>query len=239
MKKTITLIGVEKTYHNQQQACSILSNIELQINQGDFVSIIGKSGSGKSTLLNIMSAIDQPSKGQVIVNDTDIAHMHPNKLDSWRGRNIGLVFQFFQLIPTLTVLENILLPMDFCKVIPSHKRRARAEQLLCDVGLTGMANKFPSILSGGEKQRVAVARALANDPDIIMADEPTGNLDSATAKTIFNLFCQLNAQGKTVVLVSHDPDCQKYSSKTILISDGEIQAEPFTLRPAEEVRQHA
>ncbi len=239
MKKIITSTGISKNYHNQEQQFSVLNNIDLDIYQGDFVSIIGKSGSGKSTLLNILSGIDQPTSGQVLVNCTDISHMSANKLDVWRGKNIGLVFQFFQLIPTLTVLENIILPMDFCKVIPATKRRVRAEELLAKVGMVDKANKFPSILSGGEKQRVAIARALANDPDIILADEPTGNLDSATAKTIFKLFSQLNEQGKTVVLVSHDPDCQKYSSRTIHIVDGEIKNSPSRPLSTEEVRQHA
>jgi len=239
MKKIITSTGISKSYHTQEQQFSVLNNIDLNIYQGDFVSIIGKSGSGKSTLLNILSGIDQPTSGQVLVNCTDISHMSANKLDIWRGKNIGLVFQFFQLIPTLTVLENIILPMDFCQVIPANKRRSRAEKLLAKVGLVAKANKFPSILSGGEKQRVAIARALANDPDIILADEPTGNLDSITAKTIFDLFSQLNAQGKTVVLVSHDPDCQKYSSRTIHIVDGEIKHMSSRPLSTKEVREHA
>jgi putative ABC transport system ATP-binding protein len=198
--------------------------IDLTIKQGDFVSIIGKSGSGKSTLLNLMSGIDQPSSGQVVVNDVDISHMKAGLLDTWRGRNIGLVFQFFQLIPTLTVLENILLAMDFCKVIPAKDRITRARALLEKVGIIDKADQFPSILSGGEKQRVAIARALANDPPIILADEPTGNLDSVTAKAIFDLFTELNSQGKTIILVSHDSDCHRYSNQTIDIRDGKIRS---------------
>lgn len=218
----MVLKAISKNYQNQGQYFSVLNNINVDILQGDFVSIIGKSGSGKSTLLNIMSGIDQASNGQIFVDEIDISQLKANHLDIWRGQNIGLVFQFFQLIPTLTVLENVLLPMDFCKVIPAKNRKVRAEELLAKVGLLNKAYMFPSILSGGEKQRVAIARALANDPDIILADEPTGNLDSKTAKTIFKLFCDLNAQGKTVILVSHDPDCQQYSSKTIYIADGKI-----------------
>jgi putative ABC transport system ATP-binding protein len=140
----------------------------------------------------------------------------------WRGKNVGLVFQFFQLIPTLTVIENVILAMDFCKVIPKKQRIDRANELLVKVGLLDKAEMFPSILSGGEKQRVAIARALANDPQIILADEPTGNLDTVTAKTIFDLFTTLNAQGKTILLVSHDHDCLQYTKQTINISDGRI-----------------
>jgi len=196
--------------------------MDLTIQSGEFVSIFGKSGSGKSTLLNIMSGIDSCSSGRVIVNSTDISHLKAGALDAWRGRNIGLVFQFFQLIPTLTVLENIMLPMDFCKTIAAKQRRTRARALLGKVGLVDKENKFPAILSGGEKQRVAIARSLANDAPIILADEPTGNLDSKTAMRIFALFEELNRQGKTVIIVSHDPCTRDYAQRTVTITDGEI-----------------
>jgi putative ABC transport system ATP-binding protein len=224
MKNSICLTGLSKSYQINDTVFYSIDKINLTIKQGDFVSIIGKSGSGKSTLLNLMSGIDQPTSGQVIVNDVDISRMNSSLLDAWRGRNIGLVFQFFQLIPTLTVLENTLLAMDFCKVIPAKDRMSRARALLEKVGIIDKADLFPSILSGGEKQRVAIARALANDPPIILADEPTGNLDSVTAKAIFNLFTELNAQGKTIILVSHDSDCHKYSNQTIDIHDGNIRS---------------
>jgi len=222
MNNSISLTALSKSYQINKTLFHAVDTINLTIKQGDFVSIIGKSGSGKSTLLNLISGIDQPTSGQVVVNDVDISHMKAGLLDVWRGRNIGLVFQFFQLIPTLTVLENILLAMDFCKVTPAKDRVNRARMLLTKVGIIDKADLFPSILSGGEKQRVAIARALANDPPIILADEPTGNLDSVTAKAIFTLFCELNAQGKTIILVSHDRDCQKYSNQTIDIQDGKI-----------------
>lgn len=222
MQGIITLSGITKTYRTENRQHIILKDIDLNIAEGEFVTIVGKSGSGKSTLLNIMSGIDCATRGQVLVNGVDISHMNPNKLDSWRGRNIGLVFQFFQLIPTLTVLENVILPMDFCNIIPVKKRLERARDLLAKVELTENVNKFPGTLSGGEKQRVAIARALANDPPVIFGDEPTGNLDSATADTIFKLFSDLNRQGKTVVLVTHDPDCQAYSNRSIQILDGMI-----------------
>jgi len=218
----MSLSGLTKSYQINKTLFYAVDAIDLTIKQGDFVSIIGKSGSGKSTLLNLMSGIDQPTSGQVVVNDIDISHMKPGLLDAWRGRNIGLVFQFFQLIPTLTVLENILLAMDFCKVIPAKNRVNRARALLDKVGIIDKVDQFPSILSGGEKQRVAIARALANDPPIILADEPTGNLDSVSATAIFDLFTELNAQGKTIILVSHDSDCHRYSNQTIAIKDGKI-----------------
>ncbi len=224
MSNSISLTALSKSYQINKTLFHAVDRVNLTIKKGDFVSIIGKSGSGKSTLLNLMSGIDQPTSGQVIVNDVDISHMKSSLLDAWRGHNIGLVFQFFQLIPTLTVLENILLAMDFCKVIPAKDRVNRARTLLDKVGIIDKADQFPSILSGGEKQRVAIARALANDPPIILADEPTGNLDSVTAKAIFDLFTELNAQGKTIILVSHDSDCHKYSNQTIDISDGKIRS---------------
>ncbi|NQZ88802.1 MAG: ABC transporter ATP-binding protein [Colwellia sp.] len=224
MSNSISLTALSKSYQINKTLFHAVDRVNLTIKKGDFVSIIGKSGSGKSTLLNLMSGIDQPTSGQVIVNDVDISQMESSLLDAWRGHNIGLVFQFFQLIPTLTVLENILLAMDFCKVIPAKDRVNRARSLLDKVGIIDKADQFPSILSGGEKQRVAIARALANDPPIILADEPTGNLDSVTAKAIFDLFTELNAQGKTIILVSHDSDCHKYSNQTIDISDGKIRS---------------
>lgn len=230
MSAIVSLAKVSKSYQAEDNLFYAVNNLELTIQRGEFVSIIGKSGSGKSTLLNLISAIDKPSSGRVEVHGADLSAIKTKDIDRWRGLNIGLVFQFFQLIPTLTVIENILLAMDFCKTIPANQRQTRALGLLEEVMLIDKANKFPSILSGGEKQRVAIARALANNPPLILADEPTGNLDSATAETIFELFSHLNRQGKTVVMVSHDPACERYSKRTIRISDGLIikdsQSEP-------------
>jgi len=222
MKKIITLKGLSKSYQINQETFFAVNHIDLDIEQGSFVSIIGKSGSGKSTLMNLISGIDQATSGNVIIDGVDLSQLNASQLDMWRGRNIGLVFQFFQLIPTLTVIENVVLAMDFCKVIHKKQRIERATELLIKVGLQDKAQQFPSILSGGEKQRVAIARALANDPQIILADEPTGNLDSVTAKTVFDLFTALNAQGKTILLVSHDHDCLQYTKQTVNISDGKI-----------------
>lgn len=222
MKNIIHLKQVSKTYDTESSHFAALTDISLTINQGEFVSIVGKSGSGKSTLLNLMSGIDRPSKGQIVVDDVDITRLQANKLDPWRGQHIGMVFQFFQLIPSLTVFENIMLPMDFCKRIPIDERTQRVNELLTVVQLTDKAKAFPSILSGGEKQRVAIARALANDPPILFGDEPTGNLDSISAEAVYQLFSKLNELGKTVILVSHDPLCGSYSNRTIQIADGAL-----------------
>lgn len=222
MNEIIKLNNVSKVYDSENTQFAALKNINLSIKQGEFISVVGKSGSGKSTLLNMMSAIDNPSGGQVWVNGVDIATMKAKDIDEWRGVNVGLVFQFFQLIPTLSVIENIMMPMDFCAVLPVKQRITRAQELLKTVELTAQQNQFPSILSGGEKQRVAIARALANNPAVILADEPTGNLDSATSEIIFKLFAALNEQGKTIIIVSHDPNSQHHTKRTISIIDGQV-----------------
>jgi len=222
MQNIIVIESVSKNYFIESRKFSALNNISLNIEQGDFLSIIGKSGSGKSTLLNMMSGIDKASRGKITVASVDLSKIKTSDLDRWRGINIGLVFQFFQLIPTLTLLENILLPMDFCGVIPRENRIKRARELLASVHLSDRGNQFPGILSGGEKQRVAIARALANDPAIILADEPTGNLDSATTETIYQLFQQLNQLGKTIVIVSHDDRINYYAKRSIKMLDGQI-----------------
>jgi len=245
MKEMIKIKSVSKDYFIDTRKFSALDDISLTINKGEFISIIGKSGSGKSTLLNMMSGIDFPSHGKIMVNDTDVSQIKKANLDRWRGINIGLVFQFFQLLPTLTVVENIILPMDFCDVIAKKQRLKHAQNLLKKVELLDRQNQYPSILSGGEKQRVAIARALANNPPIILADEPTGNLDSATAETIFKLFSELNHQGKTIVIVSHDTRATFYSQRSINMLDGKIVKEMEvanineTNQQAEQVIDHA
>jgi ABC-type lipoprotein export system ATPase subunit len=186
------------------------------------VSVIGKSGSGKSTLLNMMTGIDRPSNGEVIVNGTAVHELGENRMARWRGKNLGIVFQFFQLLPTISVIENIMLPMDFCRTFPMREREKRALALLEMVELAEHAYKLPTALSGGQQQRVAIARALANDPPIIIADEPTGNLDSKTADSVFELFNNLVSQGKTIIVVTHDSGLAKRTHRTALIADGEI-----------------
>jgi ABC-type lipoprotein export system ATPase subunit len=218
----IDLQNIDKFYKTAVGDFPALKNISLQINQGEFVSIIGKSGSGKSTLLNMITGIDRPSKGEVWVNGTAVHELNENQLAGWRGTNMGIIFQFFQLLPALSILQNVILPMDLSGKYTPHERRKRAQYLLELVGLADHLNKLPSMLSGGQQQRAAVARALANDPPILIADEPTGNLDSKTAEKIFNLFNELVAQGKTVIIVTHDSSLARRAHRTALITDGEI-----------------
>jgi ABC-type lipoprotein export system ATPase subunit len=218
----IELRNVTKSYKTAAGDFPALKGIDLDMKAGEFVSVIGKSGSGKSTLLNMITGIDHPSTGEVIVNNTAVHTLSENQMALWRGRNLGIVFQFFQLLPTISVIENVMLPMDFCNTYPTRQREKRALELLELVELKEHAYKMPTALSGGQQQRVAIARALANDPPIIIADEPTGNLDSKTADHIFQLFNNLVAQGKTIIIVTHDSGLAKRAERTALIADGEI-----------------
>ena len=218
----IDLRDVNKFYKTAIGDYHALKSIDLCICEGEFVSIIGKSGSGKSTLLNMITGIDRPTSGQVYVNGTAVHELNENRMARWRGKNLGIVFQFFQLLPTISVIENIMLPMDFCRTYPMREREKRALELLEMVELADHAYKLPTALSGGQQQRVAIARALANDPPVIIADEPTGNLDSKTADSVFELFTNLVAQGKTIIIVTHDSALAKRTHRTALIADGEI-----------------
>ena len=218
----VDLQNVHKSYKTAVGDYPALKNINLQFHAGEFVSIIGKSGSGKSTLLNMITGIDHPTSGEVFINGTPVHNMGEDKMARWRGNNLGIVFQFFQLLSVISVIENIMLPMDFCRTYPMAERRERAMQLLELVELTEHAHKLPTALSGGQQQRVAIARALANDPPLIIADEPTGNLDSKTAESIFALFNDLVAHGKTIIIVTHDSGLAKRTHRTALIADGEI-----------------
>ena len=197
------------------------------------MGIIGRSGSGKSTLMNMITGIDRPTSGDVLVGDTAVHRLSENQMARWRGRNLGIVFQFFQLLPTLSVLENVTLPMDFCRTWPLRERRTHALALLEMVDMAEHAYKLPAALSGGQQQRVAIARSLANDPPLIIADEPTGNLDSRTADTVFGLFERLTAEGKTVVMVTHDLSLAQRIPRTVLIADGEMVALPASGAGAE------
>lgn len=218
----IELRQVVKTYRSEAGDFTALKGVDLQVSAGEFVAIIGKSGSGKSTLINMITGIDRPTSGEVLVGDSAIHTLNENQIAAWRGRNIGIVFQFFQLLPTMTVLENVILPMAFCRLFSRDERRRRALQLLEEVGMVDHARKLPSALSGGQQQRVAIARALANDPPVIVADEPTGNLDSKTADAVFNLFERLVQQGKTIVIVTHDNTLAERVQRAITVSDGAI-----------------
>jgi putative ABC transport system ATP-binding protein len=218
----ISLHQVTKTYETPAGKFAALKDIDLEIRPGQFVGIVGKSGSGKSTLLNMVAGIDRPSTGSVAVAGTEIQSMSENKLAAWRGRNVGFVFQFFQLLPTLTAAENVMLPMDFSKSVPLRERRKRAVALLERVGVGLHADKLPATLSGGEQQRVAIARALANEPPLVLADEPTGNLDSVTATAILDLFRFMANEGTTVVIATHEADIARVIDRRIEISDGTI-----------------
>lgn len=219
----IHLTNVSKAYQTEAGNFYALKNVNLQVDPGEFVAVIGKSGSGKSTLINMITGIDHPTLGNIYIADTKINSLSEGKMADWRGRNMGIVFQFFQLLPTLTVMENVMLPMDFCGMYASKERRVKAKELLemVEIG-SEQGDKLPSQLSGGQQQRVAIARALANDPKIIAADEPTGNLDSKTAELIFTLFGRLVEKGKTIMMVTHDRDLAKKVQRTLVISDGEI-----------------
>ena len=223
----INLAQVTKTFDTPAGEFPALCGIDLEISAGEMVAVVGKSGSGKSTLLNLIAGIDRPSSGRVLVGETNVGELSENRLAGWRGRNVGLVFQFFQLMPTLTAAENVMLPMDFAGAIPPRSRRERALELLEEVGVKRHADKLPSALSGGEQQRVAIARALANDPPILLADEPTGNLDSLTAVAIFKTFVSLVNKGKTILIVTHERDIPLAFTQILELSDGELLQEAF------------
>jgi ABC-type lipoprotein export system ATPase subunit len=218
----IQLRDLVKTYSNAAGDFTVLKDIDANFYEGEFVGVIGKSGSGKSTLLNMITGIDRPTAGEVVVGEVPVHELGEGRMAEWRGRNLGIVFQFFQLLPMLSLVENVMLPMDFCDMYTPRKRRERAMALLDRVGLADHAHKLPSAISGGQQQRVAIARALANDPPIVLADEPTGNLDSKTSENVFQLFEELVAQGKTIVMVTHDDSQAQRVSRTLLLVDGEI-----------------
>src|SRR3954468_17534516 len=218
----IDLQQVEKTYQSAAGSFTALKRVDLQIERGEFVAIIGKSGSGKSTLINMVTGIDRPTSGEVIVGDVAVHRLSEGQMAAWRGRNLGIIFQFFQLLPALSIIENVMLPMDFCNMYSPRERPERAMQLLAQVEMTEHAYKLPSAVSGGQQQRVAIARGLANDPPVLIADEPTGNLDSKTANAVFQLFRDLVANGKTVVMVTHDSDLAKRVDRAVIVADGAI-----------------
>ena len=226
----IALEDVVKVYDSGEVPFTALRSVQLHIDTGEFVGLIGKSGSGKTTLINMITGIDRPSSGEVHVAGTPVHALSENELAKWRGRTIGVVFQFFQLLPTLTVIENVMLPMDFCGVYHVDERPDVAMRLLEQIEMADQAHKLPAALSGGQQQRVAIARALANDPPIIAADEPTGNLDSKTADQVFSVFEGLVEAGKTIVMVTHDNDIAARVRRALHVHDGEIVEERI-LRP--------
>src|SRR5512139_120311 len=220
--RLVDLREVVKTYQGTAGTFTALKGVDLQVESGAFVSIIGKSGSGKSTLINVITGIDRPTSGEVIVDDVQVHALNEEQIAVWRGRSIGVIFQFFQLLPTLTAVENILLAMDYGGQYPAAERPERALYLLELVGMADKAHRLPNSLSGGQQQCVAIARALANDPVLLTADEPTGNLDSKSAEMVFHLFENLAQAGKTILMVTHDNELAVRARRTIRLADGLI-----------------
>jgi putative ABC transport system ATP-binding protein len=218
----IRLVGVDKVYRTGKLEYRALRSVDLEIAAGEMVAVVGPSGSGKTTVMNMITGIDRPSGGEVFVDGEPIHAMRQEKLAAWRGRNVGIVFQFFQLLPTLTALENAMLPLDFARQGAKRDRRRRATEQLELVGLGDKLDHLPAELSGGEQQRVAIARALAADPKLLIGDEPTGNLDTQTARQMFEVLAELNRRGKTVVYVTHDPGLARRASRQVEIVDGRV-----------------
>jgi putative ABC transport system ATP-binding protein len=226
----ISLRGVKKTYATGGVEVQALKGIDLEVHPGEFLGILGKSGAGKTTLVNMIAGLDHLSEGQVIVNNVNVQSLNESDLALWRGKNIGVIFQSFQLLPTLNLLDNIMLPMDFCGLYQRRASYERAMYLLEQVELKDHALKLPSAISGGQQQRVAIARALVNDPPILLADEPTGRLDTTTAETIFNLFENLIGQGKTIIMVTHDHSLADRTTRALTIADGLIAGQEVHAR---------
>jgi putative ABC transport system ATP-binding protein len=224
----IQVRDVVKTYPLGAVEVVAVDHLSLDIAQGEFVAVVGRSGSGKTTLLNLLAGIDRPTAGTVHAAGADLGTLSESGLAAWRGRNVGLVFQFFQLLPTLTVVENVMLPMDFAKQVPTSTRRPRALELLEQVGVGDQADKLPATLSGGQQQRAAIARALANDAPLLLADEPTGNLDSATAEAVLALLAGLHAEGRTIVVVTHERDIRSIVGREVTLVDGRVVGDERT-----------
>lgn len=218
--------NVYKNYPVGDHEVEVLKGVSFAVQRGEFVAIVGPSGNGKSTLLNMITGIDHPTRGEVVVNGRTLHNLSENQLAKWRGENLGIVFQFFQLLPALNLLQNVILPMDFSGRFSRSARRERAMHLLELVGLGDQAHKLPSQVSGGQQQRAAIARALANDPPLIVADEPTGNLDAQTTADVFDVFCHLVDQGKTLVMVTHDQELAGQASRRLLVENGRLVTQP-------------
>jgi putative ABC transport system ATP-binding protein len=227
-----------KTYTTPAGPLNVLRGIDLELEKGNFVAMVGASGGGKTTLLNMLTGIDKPTSGMVFVDGIDLGNTGERKLTRWRGRNVGIVFQFFQLLPTLTVLENVILPMDFCDVHPRNERRDRAMALLERFDVADQASKTPDMLSGGQQQRVAIARALANNPALIIGDEPTGNLDRMSAAVVFETFYEMQEEGHTIIVVTHDRELVRDVPRVLALEDGLIEATPFEAAARRQEREH-
>jgi putative ABC transport system ATP-binding protein len=215
-----------KTYETPAGPLNVLRGIDLELEKGSFVAMVGSSGGGKTTFLNMLTGVDRPTSGMVFVDGVDVGNTSERKLTRWRGRNVGIVFQFFQLLPTLTIIENVIMPMDFCDVHKSSERRDKAMELLERFDVADQADKTPDMLSGGQQQRVAIARALANDPPLIIGDEPTGNLDRMSAAVVFDTFYEMQEQGHTIIVVTHDRELVRDVPNVLTLEDGLIEASP-------------
>jgi putative ABC transport system ATP-binding protein len=225
----VSVRGVSKSYPQPAGLFSALTQVNLDVAAGEFVTIVGRSGSGKTTLLNLLSGIDRPTSGEITIAGERVDALGGSRLSAWRGTSIGLVFQFFQLLPTLTVAENVMLPMDFCRTRPPRERRSHARALLDQVGIVDQADKLPSELSGGQQQRAAIARALANDPPVLLADEPTGNLDSATSDHVLEIFAGLASADRVVVMVTHERDASRFATREVTLHDGHVVGDRSTV----------
>ena len=221
----IQLRGVTKTFAGAAGNCTALDNIGLDIAPAQLTAVVGASGSGKSTLLGLLSGIERPTSGDITIAGSAIGGMTERTLTTWRGRTVGIVFQFFQLLPTLSAAENVMLAMDFVRVFPARERRDRAMALLERLGVADQSHKLPATMSGGQQQRVAVARAMANGPALLLADEPTGNLDSRTASSLLELFASLVRDGQTIVMVTHDTHARNFASRVVELADGRLVSE--------------
>ena len=218
----IEVRDVVKTFQVGGAPVTVLNRVSLTVHPGEFVAIVGPSGNGKSTLLNMISGIDRPTGGEVYVTGEPLHRLSENRMAGWRGQHLGIIFQFFQMLPSLSLMQNIVLPMEFAGKYSPKERRARAMSLLALVGLEEQANKLPGMVSGGQQQRAAIARALANDPPLVVADEPTGNLDAKTAGEVFDLFYRLVDSGKTMLMVTHDRELAARVPRTIEVINGQI-----------------
>jgi len=226
-----------KTYETPAGPLNVLRGLDLELEKGDFVALVGPSGGGKTTFLNMLTGVDKPTSGIVLVDGVDVANTGERVLTRWRGRNVGIVFQFFQLLPTLTVLENVIMPMDFCNVHKPKERRDKAMSLLERFDVVDQAHKTPDMLSGGQQQRVAIARALANDPKLIIGDEPTGNLDRMSAAVVFDTFYEMQERGHTIIVVTHDREVVRDVPNVLTLQDGLIEATPLEAAARRQARE--
>ncbi len=234
----IQINNLSKSYETPAGPLSVLGGIDLDISKGDFVALVGPSGGGKTTFLNMITGVDRPTSGDVIVDGIDVSHTSERKLTRWRGRNVGIVFQFFQLLPTLTVLENVVAPMDFCNVHAPQEREGKAMALLERFDVADQAHKTPDLLSGGQQQRVAIARALANEPRLIIGDEPTGNLDRMSAAVVFETFYEMQEAGHTIIVVTHDRELVRDVPSVLSLQDGLVEATPLESAARRRMHEH-